>query len=566
VAERAPSRPPRRPPQASPCGKPTQSFEGLNHFHSRYSGGGNQFSGEPPDQGLCAGNGRLLEMVNSVVQVYTPSGTALIEGTPAIPGTGPVGLTLNEFYGVPPALVRPDGPPYGPFMFDIACLFDPEGQRWFAVSDELDLDPPTGAFAGPSAIFVAVSSTANPLGAWNVYVIDTTNNGENGTPDHGCSSGFCFGDYPQIGLDANGFYISTNEFDNLLNGEFHGAQLYAFSKADLEAGDTSPTSVYFENIPSDAVNDLAYTLQPANGLAADWDSRALGTMYFGMSHSPYTEPDPADGLSLWALKNTHSLDGRPALRLVETEVATQDYLVPPKSRQLGGKTPFLTCVNMGVDCIGVDYPFIKSPIPLDSGSGKFYGSWLHDGTVYLTTATELKGTGAADYDSTDGSWKPINRRVGVAYFGVSPSPGGGGFSASLEQQGYVAVARNNLIYPSIAIGASGRGAIGVTLSGIDYNPSAAYIPFVAGQAPTSVQIGGLAVGPNDGFTGTGEGGFRPRWGDYGTATISESGSLWIAAEYIAQRCGFQQFINDTTCGFRRTFYANWSTRVFRLPT
>jgi hypothetical protein len=128
------------------------------------------------------------------------------------------------------------------------------------------------------------------------------------------------------------------------------------------------------------------------------------------------------------------------------------------------------------------------------------------------------------------------------------------------------VARNNLGYPSIAIGASGRGAIGVTLTGLDYNPSAAYIPFVVGQAPTSVQIGGLAVGPNDGFSGTGEGGFRSRWGDYGAATVSESGSVWIAAEYIAQRCGFQQFSNDTTCGFRRTFFANWSTRLFRLPT
>src|SRR5438128_10089573 len=33
------------------------SFEGLNHFQQRYSRGGNQFSVEPPDQGLCAGNG-----------------------------------------------------------------------------------------------------------------------------------------------------------------------------------------------------------------------------------------------------------------------------------------------------------------------------------------------------------------------------------------------------------------------------------------------------------------------------------------------------------------------------
>ncbi|TML59986.1 MAG: hypothetical protein E6G22_11990, partial [Actinobacteria bacterium] len=36
-------------------------FEGLNHYQQRYSRGGNQFSVEPPDQGMCAGNGYVVE-------------------------------------------------------------------------------------------------------------------------------------------------------------------------------------------------------------------------------------------------------------------------------------------------------------------------------------------------------------------------------------------------------------------------------------------------------------------------------------------------------------------------
>ena len=32
-------------------------FEGLNLFQQRYARGGNQFTVEPPDQGLCVGNG-----------------------------------------------------------------------------------------------------------------------------------------------------------------------------------------------------------------------------------------------------------------------------------------------------------------------------------------------------------------------------------------------------------------------------------------------------------------------------------------------------------------------------
>src|SRR4029077_9182847 len=41
----------------------TQSWEGSNHFDSRYSNNGNQFSGEPPDQGLCTSGSRVFEIV-----------------------------------------------------------------------------------------------------------------------------------------------------------------------------------------------------------------------------------------------------------------------------------------------------------------------------------------------------------------------------------------------------------------------------------------------------------------------------------------------------------------------
>jgi len=120
-------------------------WEGSNHFDSRYSGGGNQFSGEPADQGLCVNNGRVFEIVNSVVQVYDTSGNALLDGTPFFPGTEPVGLTLNQFYGLPPAFTRPAGP-FGPFMFDVACLYDHETGRWFVTSADIEQDPATGAF------------------------------------------------------------------------------------------------------------------------------------------------------------------------------------------------------------------------------------------------------------------------------------------------------------------------------------------------------------------------------------------------------------------------------------
>src|SRR6059058_5479027 len=51
-------------------------FEGLNFYQQRYARGGNQFSVEPPDQGMCAGNGYVVEAVNDVLNVYNAAGAS----------------------------------------------------------------------------------------------------------------------------------------------------------------------------------------------------------------------------------------------------------------------------------------------------------------------------------------------------------------------------------------------------------------------------------------------------------------------------------------------------------
>ena len=536
----------------------TSAFEGSNHFDSRYSGGGNQFSGEPPDQGMCVSDSRVFEIVNSVVQVYTKSGAPLIAGTKAFPDGPSVGLTLNEFFDLPPAFVRPDGP-FGPNMFDTACQYDASTDRWFVTSANLDEDPITGDFTGEGQVWLAVSETGDPLGAWRIWSIDTTNNGANGSPNHNCPQNACFGDYPQIGLDANGFYITTNEFEFFGDG-FNGAQVYALSKADLVAGAASPTMQVLENVPTTTYNDVAYTMQPVNALPADWSTARSGTMYFGMSGSPFTD-GLANTIALYALSNTSSLNSdSPQLSLAETGVSTQKYATPGFAQQENGPMPLLDCVNVTA-CIGTHYPNLKAPLVLDAGnSGKVYGAWLHAGDVYLTTGTPLTGSGAAWYSTNNGSWKAIKQRTGVAWFVLHPSTSGA-VATSLKGNGYVAVQGANLTYPSIVVGPTGAGAIGATLTGPSYYPSAAVARFRSGQAPTSVQITGAGVGPNDGFSATGEGDFDPRWGDYGAAAVAPDGTMWLASEYIASRCTDAEYAADTTCGYRRTTLANWSTHI-----
>jgi len=51
-----------------------RSWQGLNLFQERFANNGNQFTVDPPDQGLCAGNGFVLETVNTVMRVFHEDG------------------------------------------------------------------------------------------------------------------------------------------------------------------------------------------------------------------------------------------------------------------------------------------------------------------------------------------------------------------------------------------------------------------------------------------------------------------------------------------------------------
>ena len=126
-------------------------FEGLNHYQQRYARGGNQFSVEPPDQGLCVGNGYVVEAVNDVLNVFNTSGDSVLPDNTAtnivagFPRNVNHAVDLNSFYGYPPAINRATGI-RGQFVTDPTCLYDAATQRFFLVVLTLEVVPTTGAF------------------------------------------------------------------------------------------------------------------------------------------------------------------------------------------------------------------------------------------------------------------------------------------------------------------------------------------------------------------------------------------------------------------------------------
>src|SRR3954453_21258423 len=211
-------------------------FDGLNLFDQRYARGGNQFTVEPPDQALCVGNGYVVEAVNDVLNVYDSAGNSLLPDNTAanivsgFPRDVHHAIDLNSFYGYAPAINRSTGV-RAQSITDPTCIYDAQTNRFFMLVLTLESNP-NGSLTLVNHLDLAVSQTGDPTGHWNFYKIDVTNDGANAG---GVNAGPYLGDYPHIGADANGVYLTTNAYPWLHNG-FAGAQIYALPKAALAAG------------------------------------------------------------------------------------------------------------------------------------------------------------------------------------------------------------------------------------------------------------------------------------------------------------------------------------------
>ena len=328
-------------------------FEGLNHYQQRYSRGGNQFSVEPPDQGMCAGNGYVLEAVNDVMNVFNTAGVSQLPDNTAtnivagFPRNVNHAVDLNSFYGYAPAINRSTGV-RGPFVTDPTCLYDKDTGAWFVTVLTLETVPTSGAFTTVNHLDIAVSATSNPTGARNIYQMDVTNDGTN---TGGTNPGPYLGDYPHIGADANGFYITTNAYPWCCNG-FSGAQIYAMSNRRWLPGAATVTVAHFGtshmvNAPSDDSTDPThqpgFTVWPAQGNGNGGNkefflsSNAADESQRPMTGTPGTRT--SNQIVLWTMSNTNSLNSAsPSLSLSNTILGVGQYSVPPKQQQPGSGT------------------------------------------------------------------------------------------------------------------------------------------------------------------------------------------------------------------------------------
>lgn len=478
----------------------SQGFAGISDLTQLEASNANQYTLEPPDQGLCAHNGVIVETVNNGLQVYTEAGQAL---TPVI--------GMNAFFHLPPEINFAYNPPiFGPFVSDPRCYYDSATRRWFVSELEIDINPYSGSFGYRSAELFAVSQSSDPLGGWGLFMIDSTNDGNDGTPsDANCP---CFGDQPRIGADANGFFIATDIYP--IHGTFNsdGGEVFAVSKAGIvgaAVGGPLPTLVEVHNGAVIVDGYPANALQPAE--SPEGGAYAPDTEYF-LNTPDYNGFATMGGagehaLEIWKLTGTSTLSAaNPALTLTWAEIPSENFAPPVAATQKPGPTPFGSSVGATEAQLSVNDDRMQQV--------EYVG-----GKLYTTLNTGVGPGGVAN-------------RSAVAWFQVTPS----GSSGSVTAQGYVAAAGGtSLLYPSIGLGASGEGVMTFSVSGPGNWPSAAFMTFDDASGPSSpITINGAGAHPEDGFTCYAQSGFGPtcRWGDYTAASADGTGRIVFAAEMI----------------------------------
>jgi hypothetical protein len=493
-------------------------FDGLTHKDQRNAGTGDyansQFSLEPPDQGLCVGNGQVLETVNNALRVFDTSGTPLTDPT-----------AFNEFFGFAPEIIRSDPPVFGDFVSDPRCYFDPDTHRWFMTELQISQDPSSGEFEAPTNLVLAVSDSVDATSTWSVYEVNTTDDGTGGTPNHGGCP--CFGDQPLIGADANGFYVTAGEY-SLADFSFNGAQVYAFSKTGLESGsNTSAVHIDAGPFTQSAFGAPAFDLQPATSPNGGYVTANNGTQYFLSSLDLGAGPalgTRASQLGLWKLTNTASLASTPDLSLSLSVVNTETYSQPPNAVQKKGPLYLGDLVHAPEALLSANEDRLQQVV-------------YADGQLWSAISTAVKQPNGATL-------------VGIAWFIVDP------VSATVNHQGYLAAAGQNLLFPSIGVTAAGKAVMAFTLVGPDYFPSAAYSLLSPSTGPGPIHIAAAGRFPDDGFTGYKElaGGHGvARWGDYSAAVADASGNVWMASEYI-----------HDLFPPARTLNANWATFIYKV--
>jgi hypothetical protein len=556
---------------------------------------------EPPDQGLCAGNGFAVE-TNNIGEILVFN-TALNRMSAPIPLDTLMGLTqLGWTSGGDPS-----------------CLFDPaNGGHWFfteivTTNTAQSGGPFTGCFAGVANSClegIAVTDGNNPFGPYHVYFSNANYNpAEPGYPS-------LLNDFAKISVTRDAFMMFYDEFPlvgslpGFGGGFFNGAQQFAFRKSALEQGlpvflgngkPNPAVTVAIENMGHITTPDGTcardkvlhqggitcwVAVIPAQPVAGRFDNSHGGTGFMVGSLDFYgflplaTSGD--NRIAAWAWTGLSALNS-PGCAGCSSAIRFQGQLFSGVKRYYDPET-----VNFG----GIFAPQRTGPTPLATDCDVLAGTTgpcpqggLATNGDNLTQVSQAQGQlWTATSTQLAQTYTRANAEIhmGAVYWVVGTNSFDTTGKFTLTSQGYVTPRHEDLTMPAMAATPSsgGRAIMLFTLSGnggptrADHGgffPSTAFGRLTStsgGLLNSTVNIAAPGKSPQDGFSEYQgfPGPTRPRWGDYswGLFVPGTGGRIYFANEYIQfPNCTGAAFDPNTigTCGGTRNGRANWGTSV-----
>jgi hypothetical protein len=446
----------------------------------------------PPDTNGDVGPNHYMQAVNTTISIYNKSGTRLL---------GPSLQSATFFAGLPAGnacRVADDGDPI--------VLYDPLADRWlisqFAVG------------SAPGHQCVAISQTSDPTGAYFAYdfLMPSTD----------------FQDYPHLGVWPDGYYMTTNQF-NQAGTAFLGAGIFAFNRAKMLVGDSTASYIY-KNV---------FTIDPNAGgmLPTDFDGLVpppAGLPNRVMEFRADEFGDPLDAIRIYELVPNYTTPASSTFT-VRSDLA----LAPFDARQPAfpaSRTSIEQSGGAGLDSIA-DRLMHRLAYRNLGTSASPANSWVGNFTVNVSGVNPIASasyqTGVRWYElrSADAATLPTVRDQGTQ--NVAPGNGATGInnwmgSAAQDNQGNIALGFSNSSTTQMAnIQIAGRTGAG---TGGGLNEGEALF-FAAAGSQTSAS---------------------GRWGDYSGMTVDpvDECSFWYTQEYYAA-----------------TSDAGWSTRIgkFKFP-
>lgn len=364
---------------------------------------------------------------------------------------------------------------------DPIALFDEQAHRWMIGQFSLN------NLNGPFHQCMAVSQTADPTGAWNVYDFEYSTT--------------LLNDYPHYGVwpDAtyNAYYMTVHDF---LSPSFNwaGQAVVAFERAKMLAGDPNPAMVRFSLF---GVNPNFGGMLPAD---LDGNAPGSGTPGFFFEVDDNTAGMGADAMRVWEFK--------------------PDWATPANSTFGLGLQPNYTLTVSSFNLLPCTTGGSRSCIP-QSGTGVGLDA-IGDRLMYRVAFRNFGGHQSAVLNHT--VWADGADRAGVRWYEARRDPGTGAWS--LYQEGTYAPADGLYRWMgSVAQDVAGNIALGYSASSSSSVPSVRYVgredadplgTLPQTEVTMTAGIGSQTSGAN-------------RWGDYSMMGVDpqDGCTFWYTQEY-----------------------------------